>query len=100
MSRARTLERRKEREQQKKRQRQTAIVIGIIVVALIAVGLFVLTQQPAEAPIPTGAEAAYAGIPQSTTADGFPVLGSDDAPVKVIEYASFDCPHCLEFHQT
>jgi protein-disulfide isomerase len=28
------------------------------------------------------------------------VLGSDDAPVKVIEYASFDCPHCLEFQQT
>jgi len=100
MSRARTLERRKEREQQKKRQRQTAIIIGIVVIALIAVGLFVLTQQPAEAPIPPGAAALYSGIPQSTTDDGFPVLGSDDAPVKVIEYASFDCPHCLEFHQT
>jgi protein-disulfide isomerase len=100
MSRARTLERRKEREQQKKRQRQTAIIIGIVVIALIAVGLFVLTQQPAEAPVSAESAARYAGIPQSTTDDGFPVLGSDDAPVKVIEYASFDCPHCLEFHQT
>jgi protein-disulfide isomerase len=100
MSRARTLERRKEREQQKKRQRQTAIVIGIVVIAVIAVGLFVLTQQPADAPIPPEAAARYASIPQSTTDDGFPVLGSDDAPVKVLEYGSFDCPHCRELHET
>ena len=100
MSRTRTLERRKEREQQKKRQRQTAIVIGIVIAAVIAVGLFVLTQQPAEAPIPAESAARYAGIPQSTTDDGFPVLGSDDAPVKVLEYGSFDCPHCREFHET
>ena len=26
------------------------------------------------------------------------VLGSDDAPVTVIEYASFTCPHCAAFH--
>ncbi|CTQ32572.1 DsbA family protein [Jannaschia rubra] len=26
------------------------------------------------------------------------VLGSDDAPVKVVEYASFTCPHCASFH--
>ncbi|MGB0411404.1 MAG: DsbA family protein [Pikeienuella sp.] len=26
------------------------------------------------------------------------VLGSDDAPVTVIEYASFTCPHCASFH--
>jgi protein-disulfide isomerase len=99
MSRTRTLERRKEREQQKKRQRQTAIVIGIIVIAVIAVGLFLLTQQPAEAPIPAESAARYEGIPQSTTDDGFPILGSDEAPVKVLEYSSFDCTHCREFHE-
>ena len=27
------------------------------------------------------------------------VLGADDAPVTVIEYASFTCPHCAYFHQ-
>ena len=26
------------------------------------------------------------------------VLGSEDAPVTVIEYASFTCPHCKNFH--
>lgn len=28
------------------------------------------------------------------------VLGQDDAPVTVIEYASFTCPHCANFHDT
>jgi protein-disulfide isomerase len=26
-------------------------------------------------------------------------LGDPDAPVKVVEYASFTCPHCADFHQ-
>jgi protein-disulfide isomerase len=25
-------------------------------------------------------------------------LGSPDAPVKIVEYASFTCPHCADFH--
>ena len=27
-------------------------------------------------------------------------VGSEDAPVEFIEYASFTCPHCATFHQT
>ena len=27
------------------------------------------------------------------------VLGAEDAPVEVIEYASFTCPHCANFHE-
>lgn len=26
-------------------------------------------------------------------------MGSDDAPVTVVEYASFTCPHCANFHE-
>ncbi len=26
-------------------------------------------------------------------------LGADDAPVTIIEYASFTCPHCAKFHE-
>ncbi|MCP5073449.1 MAG: DsbA family protein [Rhodobacteraceae bacterium] len=28
------------------------------------------------------------------------VLGAEDAPVTVTEYASFTCPHCANFHET
>lgn len=100
MGRTRTVERRKEREQQRKRQRQTTIVIGVVVVAVIAAVLFFFVSQPAEAPIPEVSAARYEGLPQSKSEEGFPKVGSDDAPVKVVEYSSFDCPHCREFHET
>ncbi|MGJ8603136.1 MAG: DsbA family protein [Marivita sp.] len=28
------------------------------------------------------------------------VLGAEDAPIEMIEYASFTCPHCATFHQS
>ena len=31
--------------------------------------------------------------------DAAVTLGSEDAPVTLIEYASFTCPHCANFHQ-
>lgn len=27
-------------------------------------------------------------------------IGSPDAPIKMVEYASFTCPHCAHFHET
>ena len=27
------------------------------------------------------------------------VMGSEDAPITIIEYASFTCPHCASFHE-
>lgn len=35
----------------------------------------------------------------SVSADDM-VLGADNAPVTMIEYASTTCPHCAEFHET
>lgn len=28
------------------------------------------------------------------------ILGAEDAPVTVVEYASYTCPHCRKFHET
>lgn len=39
------------------------------------------------------AEEAEAYVVQEMT------LGAEDAPVEVIEYASYTCPHCASFHQ-
>ena len=45
------------------------------------------------------ASAVAAEAPPPVTAQDH-VLGRADAPVTVIEYASFTCPHCADFHNT
>jgi protein-disulfide isomerase len=42
----------------------------------------------------------YSGIPQSRTADGAFVLGEPDAPITIVEFADFLCPHCQTYHTT
>jgi protein-disulfide isomerase len=51
-----------------------------------------------QAAIPEDAGAAYVDLPQSTSQEGFYQLGDADAPVKIREISSFDCPHCRNFH--
>jgi len=63
----------------------------------IAISGAVLQLQPsayAEAADPNPADLAKAGP------DGDVVLGSDKAPVTIIEYASMTCPHCAHFATT
>lgn len=99
MSRAKTVERRKEREQQRKRQRQMLLIGGIVAAVVIVFILWILANQPAEAPVLPESAARYEGLEQGVNDEGFPTLGSVDAPVKVVEYSSFDCTHCKDFHE-
>lgn len=56
-----------------------------------------LAALPAAAATPALAQtAAAAEAPERVLGDV--VLGSPDAPVTVIEYASLTCPHCASFH--
>ncbi|GAB4508820.1 MAG: hypothetical protein OHK0046_02410 [Anaerolineae bacterium] len=99
-SRSRTRERRAERQRLKRRQQQMTLLIVGVIVAVVAVGLFILVNQPASAPVPEGTLERYAGIPQSETDEGFALLGNPDAPVLVEEYSSFSCPGCASFHES
>jgi protein-disulfide isomerase len=65
----------------------------------MAVGTYAL-MRPGQAPMPllpqpANAQEAATGAPEVVEM----VIGSPDAPVEVIEYASFTCPHCRTFHQ-
>lgn len=80
----------------------TRLIAIFSAVALLAVGaFFYLGQQPgstvADALIsPANAQSAE-DIDTSTVIEM--VQGSEDAPITMIEYASFTCPHCAAFHQ-
>lgn len=96
---SRAAERRKERQQQQRR-RQMLIIGGIIgVIAILVVISIIVNSLPTEAPIPAGVVERYSDVPTSFTDQGYPIMGnSQEAVVRVVEYASFSCPPCLAFH--
>lgn len=68
--------------------------------ALQNTGVTQATDRTADLALPGAANAQGAeadGADLSVTVQEM-VLGAEDAPVEVIEYASFTCPHCASFH--
>lgn len=77
------------------------IPLAIVVAAIIAAGAYFLMQgnvtevqvTQVETPeLPENATAASSAIEDM-------VLGDANAPITMIEYASYTCPHCGSFHQ-
>ena len=79
---------------------QSRLTTLVAVAVVLAAGLFYWTSQNRSSD-PVGAAFAQnaadaAEIDTSMIQDM--TLGNPDAPVTVIEYASFTCPHCASFH--
>jgi len=77
----------------------------MFVVFGLSVGLGVwLNQSPQTAALDQEFALPFAANAQSSDADAGAteiidmVQGAEDAPITVIEYASFTCPHCARFH--
>ena len=71
---------------------------GAVAVVAIVAGVYFGTRPPAAGPAPTAVaaapdKAALLGVQASDH-----VLGDPNAPITMIEYASFTCPHCAHFH--
>jgi len=74
------------------------VASGVVAVAAIAAGVYFGTRPPAAGP-PTTAVASTADKSALLAIQpGDHVLGDPKAPITVIEYASFTCPHCAHFH--
>ncbi len=43
------------------------------------------------------ADDVAAGVVRGVTEEGFPFIGSPDAPITIAEFADFSCPHCADF---
>jgi protein-disulfide isomerase len=69
------------------------LILGIIAVIGASLLIYVMTRKPAEGPevAPAKLDVANAGPPQ-----GY-VIGKPDAPVKIEEFADFECPACGRF---
>lgn len=73
----------------------------ILLTALLVLAIF--SALPAFAQTTTDAEdylERYAELETSRTEDGGFVLGDPDAPVTIVEFADFMCPHCQTYQTT
>lgn len=75
------------------------VIFGAVAALVIGAKFFVGQPGPAATDLlvsPANAQEA-AEVDTSTIVEM--VLGAEDAPITMIEYASYTCPHCAAFHQ-
>lgn len=72
------------------------VIVGVVAIALVAVVVLILLSSNSVASIAD----VFAGLPQSRQADGGFVVGNPDAPVTIIEFLDFACPHCQAYKPT
>ncbi|HJJ22572.1 MAG TPA: DsbA family protein [Nitrosopumilus sp.] len=66
-------------------------IVGIIVVIIIGIFFFALNNE-------SNVDESETSI--LDTLNGSPLLGSPDAPVKIIEFGDYQCPFCKRWNQT
>tara|TARA_B110000208_G_scaffold83593_1_gene106155 strand:+ start:255 stop:914 length:660 start_codon:yes stop_codon:yes gene_type:complete len=76
-------------------------VLGLVFVVALGLGAyFAMTPKPSDLIGPSFGVAnatAVGGADTSAVVDM--VMGAEDAPITMIEYASYTCPHCRSFHK-
>lgn len=75
-----------------------SLPLAAVVALAVAAGGWMMTRPGAEALVtPAFAEGAATDADVALAPDW--ALGAADAPITLIEYASFTCPHCAHFHE-
>ena len=76
-------------------------VFGAVGLAIAAGAAFWLSNQPSStvSELPLGAVNAQEAADIDTSSIVEMTMGNADAKVTVVEYASFTCPHCANFHK-
>jgi len=73
------------------------IIAAVIAVAVVAAGAFIFLSTNSGS---SSADVDYGSLVQERTADGGFILGDPDAPVTIVEFADFLCPHCQSYKPT
>jgi protein-disulfide isomerase len=91
-------------ERERKRRQQRLLVVGVSVAAVVVVVALILLNslgggddEPSVADVPTFQAGSRTPSDSGVTAEGFPYVGSPDAPVKLIEFSDYFCGHCGRF---
>ncbi|GFE66247.1 DsbA family protein [Litoreibacter roseus] len=74
------------------------LVIGAAVAVAIGVGAMFFSGSGAQQSPVSPAQAQTAGDVDISGVQDM-TIGAEDAPITIVEYASFTCPHCRTFHE-
>jgi protein-disulfide isomerase len=75
--------------------RQGLLIVGIVVIAVAVVAIIAILLSGNRS-----GDIDVTSLEQSRQPDGGFVLGNTKAPITLIEFADFACPHCQEYHPT
>ncbi len=82
----------------------TRLMSGVFAAIAIVAGGYALMGPKAPGSVPQLPLVGAANAQEATEVDTSTVLemvqGAEDAPVTLIEYASYTCPHCANFHNS
>ena len=87
---------RTKRRQQQQRQR-IIMIIGVAVLVIVAAVIIIITTNNNASSVPVAPVTPVAANPRPQ-ANGLS-MGDPNAPVKVVEYADFQCPGCKKFFE-
>ncbi len=79
--------------------RQRMIILGGVIAIAVVIAVVAIVFSTSSAAV-RGAKFDYSQIPQSVTSDGAHVLGDPNAPITIVEFADFRCPHCQTYTST
>lgn len=71
--------------------RSLLIIAGVVIVALVGLAAVIFLQGAGSGTF------NYDGIPTERTEDGAFILGDPDAPVTIVAFEDFLCPHCQSY---
>ncbi len=74
------------------------LIIGVIVGVAVVIAAVAIALSQGNAGRTSGIN--YSQIPQSRLEDGGFVLGNPEAPITIIEFADYFCPHCQDYKGT
>lgn len=87
-----------EKTKRKNSDNKTMMIIGgVIAVAIVVAIIFIVVSSQSSF---SSVSVDYSQIPQERQPDGGFVLGNPDAPVTIVAFEDFLCPHCQRYKST